>query len=189
MLKFITGNKNKFSEAKNILNCNIEQIDLDLVEIQELDAREVVKHKLNEAVKQTGNSEFIVEDTSLYLEALSSNDNDDNNNQMPGPLIKWFLKTLGSYGIYELTNKYNNFNATAVTQIGYIKDSKIMFFEGKIKGKIVKPIGTNGFGWDSIFMPNDEINKTYAEMSSVEKEKFSMRKIAFEKLNNYLLEN
>lgn len=67
-LYFITGNKGKFAEVQSILG-NAEVLDIDLLEIQSLDAHEIIKAKLEEAQKhQVG--EFIVEDTSLYFEAL-----------------------------------------------------------------------------------------------------------------------
>lgn len=64
-LYFITGNKGKLAEVQSILG-NIEGLDIDLPEIQELDAHAIIKAKLTEALKhQTGT--FIVEDTSLYF--------------------------------------------------------------------------------------------------------------------------
>ena len=61
MLYFITGNKNKVAEAKAILG-TVEQLDIDLPEIQELDARKIIKAKLLEALAHRS-GEFIVEDT------------------------------------------------------------------------------------------------------------------------------
>ena len=52
MLKFITGNKNKFQEFQAILGeGNVEQLDIDLNEIQEIDAHKIIRHKLQEALK------------------------------------------------------------------------------------------------------------------------------------------
>ena len=91
-LYFITGNKNKFEEAKAMIP-SLQQLDMDLVEIQSTDAHEIIRAKLNEALKYH-EGELIVEDTSLYLSCL---------NGLPGPLIKWFLKSIGNEGIYNLT--------------------------------------------------------------------------------------
>lgn len=52
MLYFITGNKNKFEEIKAIIP-KAEQLDIDLPEIQEINAREIIKQKLLEAFKLT----------------------------------------------------------------------------------------------------------------------------------------
>ena len=94
-LYFITGNKGKLAEVQSILG-NVEALDIDLPEIQSLDAQEIIKAKLEEAQKdQTG--EFIVEDNSLYLEGL---------NGLPGPLIKWFEEALGNEGIALIADKF-----------------------------------------------------------------------------------
>jgi len=65
------------------------------------------------------------------------------------------------------------------------KHHHIIFF-GKINGKLsLKPKGVNGFGYDPIFMPENH-NKTFAEMSSREKNSISHRKKAISKLKSFL---
>ncbi|MEK7227708.1 MAG: non-canonical purine NTP pyrophosphatase [Patescibacteria group bacterium] len=173
-LYFITGNKGKLAEVQSILG-NTEALDIDLQEIQSLDAHEIIRAKLEEAKKhQPG--EFIVEDTSLYFEALKG---------LPGPLIKWFMKTIGNDGLYKMAEAFGNSNAEAKTIIGYSDaQGNISFFEGNIKGSIVAPRG-EGFGWDPIFQP-EGYSKTFGELSAEEKNSFSMRKIALEKLKENL---
>jgi len=175
-LYFITGNKGKLAEVQSILG-NVEALDIDLPEIQSLDAQEIIKAKLEEAQKdQTG--EFIVEDNSLYLEGL---------NGLPGPLIKWFMKTVGNDGLYKMAETSGNFNAEAKVIIGYSNSAgEISFFEGNTKGTIVPPRGSEGFGWDPIFQP-EGYDKTFGELSAEEKNSFSMRKIALEKLKAQIL--
>lgn len=174
-LYFITGNKNKFDEVKTILG-NVEQLDIDLPEIQEIDAKNIIRAKLLEALNHK-EGKFIVEDTSLYLDCLKG---------LPGPLIKWFLKTIGNDGLANLAEKLGNNKAEAKTIIGYAKNrDEIEFFEGSISGKVVAQTGSSGFGWDPIFQPNG-FDKTFAEMTSGEKNKVSMRKIAVEKLKEFL---
>lgn len=175
MKYFITGNKHKFAEVKEILP-EVEQLDIDLPEIQEIDAHEIVKAKLQEAF-QHQDGEFIVEDTSLYLDCL---------NGLPGPLIKWFLKTIGNDGLVELCEKFENHKAQAKTIIGYAESPKeIQYFEGVLEGKIVRPEGDDGFGWDPIFVP-DGSEKTLAQMTREEKNKISMRRVAVDKLSYFL---
>jgi len=175
MIYFITGNKNKFEEVKAILP-EVEQLDIDLPEIQEIDAKEIIKEKLLEALKHK-KGEFIVEDTSLYLDCLHG---------LPGPLIKWFLQTIGNKGLSKIAEKFKNNKAVAKTIIGYAKSQRdIHFFEGVINGKIVSPRGKTNFGWDPIFMP-DGYDKTFAEMSREEKNKISMRRNALNKLKKFL---
>ncbi len=167
---FITGNKGKLAEVQSILG-NVEALGIDLPEIQSLDAHEIIKAKLEEA-KNHQAGEFIVEDTSLYFEALKG---------LPGPLIKWFMKTVGNDGLYKIAEAFGNFSAEAKTIIGYSDaEGVISFHEGVIKGTIVAPRG-EGFGWDPIFQP-EGYSKTFGELSSEEKNSFSMRKIALEKL-------
>lgn len=177
-LYFITGSENKFQEIKKIIP-NIKQLNLDLKEIQEIDAKKIIEEKLKEALK-IKKGEFIVEDTSLYLDCLKG---------FPGPLIKWLLKSIGNEGIFDLTEKLGDNKAEARTIIGYAKNEKeIYFFEGSLRGEIVFPKGKKGFGWDEIFQPRGT-NKTFAEMTIEEKNKFSMRKIAAEKLKEFLKSN
>jgi len=174
-LYFITGNKNKFSEVKAIIP-NVEQLDIDLPEIQEIDAKKIIRAKLLEALNYK-QAEFIVEDTSLYLECL---------NGLPGPLIKWFMKTIGNDGLFNIAEKLGNNKAEAKTIIGYAKNPKeIYYFEGSVKGKIVSPRGKSGFGWDPIFQP-EGFSKSFAELTPEEKNKISMRRIALNKLKEFL---
>ena len=176
-LYFITGNKGKLAEVQSILG-NVEGLDIDLPEIQSLDAHEIIKAKLEEAKKHQ-QGEFIVEDTSLYLEALKG---------LPGPLIKWFMKTIGNEGLYKMAQAFGNPNAEAKTIIGYSNaQGEISFHEGVIKGTIVAPRG-EGFGWDPVFQPEGD-SKTFGELSADEKNSFSMRKIALEKLREQLVKD
>jgi non-canonical purine NTP pyrophosphatase (RdgB/HAM1 family) len=176
-LYFITGNKNKFEEVKPILK-NVEQLELDLEEIQEVDAHKIIGAKLKEALKNhKTNDAFMIEDTSLYLDCL---------NGLPGPLIKWFLQKLGNEGIFNLTKKLGNSKAQAKTIIGYAKNKdEVYFFEGVVEGEIVSPSGQTSFGWDPIFKPAGN-SKTFQEMSREEKNSISMRKLACEKLKDFL---
>jgi non-canonical purine NTP pyrophosphatase (RdgB/HAM1 family) len=175
MLYFITGNKNKFEEVRAILP-DVEQLDINLPEVQEIDAHAIIKAKLLAALPHA-KGEFIVEDTSLYLDAL---------NGLPGPLIKWFLKTIGNDGLFNLVEKLGNKKAIAKTIIGYAKnENEIHFFEGAVSGKIVQPQSVSGFGWDPIFLP-DAHQKTFAEMSKDEKNQISMRRMAVNKLSDFL---
>ena len=172
---FITGNKDKLREVRALIP-TVQGVDMDLTEIQEIDAHKIITAKLAEAQKcQSGT--FIVEDTSLYLDAM---------NGLPGPLVKWFVKSIGIEGIYKLTESCKSTRATARTLIGIAdEDGNIGFFEGSLSGTLVPPRGTDGFGWDSIFQP-DGYEKTFAEMTQEEKSQCSMRKIAVEGLRLYL---
>ena len=59
------------------------------------------------------------------------------------------------------------------------------YFEGKCFGKIgYENRGTNGFGYDPIFMYGD---KSFAEISAEEKNKLSHRALALKKLKEYFV--
>ena len=92
---FITGNKDKLSEVTALIP-SVQGVDLDLTEIQELDAHKIIAAKLAEAQKHQPGA-LIVEDTSLYLDAM---------NGLPGPLAKWFVKAVGIEGIYKLAESF-----------------------------------------------------------------------------------
>jgi non-canonical purine NTP pyrophosphatase (RdgB/HAM1 family) len=174
-LYFVTGNQDKLAEIKAIIP-DVEAVSIDLPEIQDIDARAIIEAKLEEAFKHRPGP-FIVEDTSLYINAL---------NGLPGPLIKWFLKSVGTEGVHKLSASFDDDSAYALTLIGYADaNGNIEFFEGKIDGTIVAPRGDSGFGWDAIFLP-DGSAKTFGEMSSEEKNLISMRKLAAEKLKQHL---
>ena len=174
---FITGNKNKFLEIKSMLP-EVEQINLDLEEIQEIDAHKIIQAKIKEAFNHQDGC-FLVEDTSLYLEAI---------NGLPGPFIKWFLQKLGNQGIFNIAKKLGNTKAEAKTIIGYAENpGDIIFFEGSIRRELVEPSGETTFGWDPIFKP-EGYNKTFQQMTKEEKNMISMRKIAVEKLKKFLKE-
>jgi len=175
MIYFITSNKNKLTEVQTILP-EVKQLDIDLPEIQGLDAQKIIREKLLAAFSHA-KGEFIVEDTSLHLDCL---------NGLPGSLIKWFLQAIGNQGLAQLAEKMGDDKAEAVTMIGYAKNQDEMhFFEGRVKGKIVASRGETKFGWDPIFIPNG-YDKTFTEMGAEEKNKISMRRMALNKLKDFL---
>ena len=90
--------------------------------------------------------------------------------------MKFILKKL---------EKKKNRAATFVCSLSY-KDTKnkITSVEGKIHGKISnKILGKKGFGYDPIFIPNNE-KITFAQMNKLKKIKTDHRFIAFQKLKN-----
>ena len=176
-LKFVTGNKNKFEEVRSMLGLPLEQVEIDLPELQHIDAKKIISHKI-EAAEHFAKGEYLIEDTSLYLDCLGG--------KLPGPLIKWFLETLGTGGIVGLVEKYQNNKAEAVTIFGYAdKEGRVNFFEGRLCGSIVSYRGNNDFGWGPIFQPEGSL-KTFGEMDRAEKHAISMRAIALYKLRNFL---
>lgn len=175
-LSFITSSESKFRELQALLP-ELVQLKLDLPEIQEIDPKAIISAKLQEAFMHASGN-FVVEDTSLSLDCLGGS--------LPGPLIKWFSQVIHNEGLAELAFLYDTQAATARTWIGYADSpDNIHFFEGAVRGQIVRPRGESNFGWDPIFQPDGE-EKTFAEMTSQEKARYSMRIIAGEKLRQHL---
>ena len=82
--------------------------------------------------------------------------------------------------------RYQDRSAQFKTVVFLMLDNKEYFFEGICKGSIsFKPTGKEGFGYDPIFIPNGT-NKTFAEMTLQEKNIFSHRKNAIDKLVAFL---
>ncbi len=72
------------------------------------------------------------------------------------------------------------------TVITLIQNGEISQFEGNIKGRIISELrGTEGFGYDPVFVP-EGYDTTFAEMSLTEKGEISHRARAFEKLVAFL---
>ena len=80
----------------------------------------------------------------------------------------------------------NNRKAQFRTVICLVLGGKGYFFEGICSGSIVdKASGVAGFGYDPVFVP-DGSNKTFAEMGISEKNGFSHRRKALDKLVAFL---
>ncbi|KAL1851429.1 nucleoside triphosphate pyrophosphohydrolase ham1 [Diaporthe australafricana] len=178
VVNFITGNKNKLSEVKAILEPTIEVRSqaLDLVEVQgSLD--EVTIAKCKSAAEQVGGP-VLVEDTCLCFDSLKG---------LPGPYIKWFMKDLGHEGLNNLLAAYEDKGAKAVCTFGFSQGPghEPILFQGVTQGKIVPARGPANFGWDPIF---EYEGQTYAEMDKSEKNKISHRGRALEKLQAWFVQ-
>ena len=86
----------------------------------------------------------------------------------------------------EMENASNR-RARFRTVISLIINGREILFEGIVYGSILwAPKGTDGFGYDPIFMPEGH-DKSFAEMPLGEKNKISHRARAIEKLIDHLL--
>lgn len=169
-LTFITGNLDKVKWTQRYIHIPLEHKKLDLTEIQSLDPKKVVEHKVKEAYKIL-KKPVLVEDTSLIFHELG---------KLPGPFIKWFWEQLGPEGLCTIVKK--NRNATAIVLFGVYDGKKLTIYEGIKKGTIpVKPLGKNGFGWDSVFIPEGK-KKTHAQMTDTELDEINMRRFALQKM-------
>lgn len=172
MLIFITSSVNKRAEVERLLGRPVAQESLRLDEIQAVALEPVVAHKARQAYAHLGRP-VLVEDTGLGFAAW---------NGLPGALIKWFLVTLGTEGICRLFHTETNRAATATTLFGYYDGKALRVFPGAVSGLVPDaPRGSGGFGWDSIFQPLGS-DRTFAEMTPEEKDRFSMRRLALDQL-------
>lgn len=176
---FITGNPSKLKEAKRIFEgydraYRIISKRCAFLEIQGT-AEQIIDAKLDYTF-EVFRKPLMVEDTSLCFDELGG---------LPGPYIKEFERAMGYEKIASLASP--SCSATARCYVGFIdSDGRKHIFVGEVKGTIVSPRGSNGFGWDTIFVP-EGFEKTFAELPAQEKNSMSHRKRAFEKLRRFLV--
>ncbi len=172
-----TSNDHKVKAIQSVLDRQVQHITLDLSEIQTINVGEVIEQKARSAYHLVGKP-VLVEDTSLSFHAW---------NGLPGALIRWFVDTVGNEGICQMLIGYEQREATAQTCLGYFDGREFVSFSGMLNGEIAKnPRGSNGFGWDPIFIPASA-TKTLAEMTLDELANVnSMRTAAALKLKAYL---
>jgi non-canonical purine NTP pyrophosphatase (RdgB/HAM1 family) len=170
----ITSSENKYIEAKEVIP-ELERKDFDLLEIQSLDAKEIIREKLKEA-KGKIKGDILVEDVSMELEAFNS---------FPGPFVKWMKQTTGIDAVSRICIAEKKTNVDVICYIGLFHEGKEYFFEGRAKGTIVEPRGSREFGFDPIFQPEGS-DKTFAEMTKEEKQKYSHRGKAYQALKTFL---
>ena len=169
---FVTTSDEKNRELSAILGFELEKINVDLIEPQGISVEEVSKVKAEEAFSKAGKP-ALVEDTGLSIDALGG---------LPGALIKWFMKSMGTAGILDLLSHKENRKAQAITALSYHDGYSVKTFTGTVDGTIsYEERGENGFGWDTIFIP-DGYTQTFAEMLPEEKNKISQRALAAEAL-------
>jgi inosine triphosphate pyrophosphatase len=177
-LVFITGNQHKADHLARWLGIPVKHHKLDLDEIQSLDLKEVVEHKVSQAYGLM-KCPVLVEDVSLEFAAMG---------RLPGTLVKWFLEELGTDGIGRLIGHLDNRRARATIMYALFDGKKMMLFDAEIHGEVVsKPRGGGmfDFGWNSLFIPEGSA-KTYGEMDEAEFEPLSHRIKAIKKLKAYL---
>lgn len=174
-LTFITGNQGKADQLSHWLGTPITHHKLDLDELQSLDLKAVVEHKVRQAYELL-KQPVLVEDVAVTMTAMG---------RLPGTFIRWFLQELDNEGLCRLADGLAHREAVASICYGYFDGKKVHFFEAHVPGKIAdKPRG-EAFGWNPVFIPKGS-HKTYGEMTIEEAEPFSMRAQAIAKLRQFL---
>jgi XTP/dITP diphosphohydrolase len=187
-LIFATHNKNKVFEAKAILKNKIEVISLDEINFYEDIAETGATFQENAAIKaeyihQKFNLPCFADDSGLEVEALNGAPglfsaryaglpkSDANNNAL-------LLKNLSPY-----ENRKARF-ITVIALSGF--QANMQFYEGFIQGEIIHSLrGSNGFGYDPLFVP-EGYNQTFAELDQSVKNTLSHRALAIKKMSNFL---
>ena len=182
-LLLASHNQDKAKELKALLSgMNIQLLTLNdfpnivpTIEDQDTISANAMK-KAFEASLKTG-LVSLADDTGLFIKAL---------NDKPGVYSARFAGEHCSYKdnrmkVLKLMEGINNRYAEFRTCVALSAPDGIISFKiGILEGKITtEERGTNGFGYDSIFMPLS-FNKTYAEMTDTEKNSISHRAKAIE---------
>ncbi len=171
-LYIVTGNPMKFEELATGLGefFDCEQRDCNEPEIQGT-PEEIIRYKAMEAYKKF-NQAVLVDDVSLHFDAL---------NGFPGPYIKDFFKC---FSPYEMGMKFAGSKIKATSWFGLYRGSEdILIAEGTINGKVVEPKNEDHQGrWFDLFVQVDGTDKPMIEFTYEEKNKFSHRGLAMQKL-------
>ncbi len=171
-ISIVTGNSGKVRELQAMAMGKLEftMHDLDIDEIQSLDLEEIVKDKARKAYRQI-KAPVVVDDVSAGLTSLKG---------LPGPFIKFFNRILGGDALYQLAKSAQD-TVTITCIAAYYDGKQYVLGTGTIKGTTVVPRGENGFGFDSVIIPEGH-HITMAEMSDEEKILISHRGRAFRSL-------
>lgn len=181
---FVTGNVHKFHEAREVLKefrISTAMLNIDTTEIQADDLATIARTCATEATG-TAKMPIFVEDAGLFIDALRD---------FPGPYSSYVYRTLGTRGILKLLKKTSRRSAhfrSAVVFSDSDKTNATKCFIGKVKGRItLKEQGRMGFGFDPIFAPSSEPDKTFAEMTQAEKNKYSHRAKALREFGSWYI--
>ena len=179
-LYFITGNNGKVTEAAEKLKplgLKVVKKDLGYPEVQADSLEEVATWGVSH-VQERFDSPFILEDAGLFIDALQG---------FPGVYSKYVFFTIGLGGILQLLEGVEKREAVFRSVYAYSEPGKKpLLIIGECKGIIsMRKQGTHGFGYDPIFIP-DSAEKTFGDMTVEEKNQFSHRGKALEKLATVL---
>ena len=170
---YVTGNPGKAREAKAMfenLGIDMQQLVYEYPELQSDSLEEIAKYGAENAAMYL-KKPIIVEDAGMFISALKG---------FPGPYSSFTFKCIGNEGILKLMKGIKNRNAQFISVVGYCEPGKdAINFIGSVEGEISdEPQGKMGFGYDPIFLHK---KKTFAQMSTKEKNEISHRCIALRK--------
>jgi XTP/dITP diphosphohydrolase len=173
-----TSNMHKVREASEILapyGINLEHYPLERIEIQADDLAEVAAYSLKTVPPEIP---IAIEDAGIFISHYDG---------FPGPYSSYVLKRLNNPGILKLMEDIEDRSACYLSAVAYRDENGVQIFRGTVKGSIADRIrGTNGFGYDPIFIPKEGDGRTFGEMSDAEKNMTSHRARAFQALAEWL---
>ena len=186
-LVFATHNAHKLEEVKRLIPDTINLLSLTDVnfneEIEEtettIEGNALLKAR---TIYSKTNINCFSDDSGLLIDAL---------NGAPGVYSARYAgepknDQANTEKVLAQLMKEDNRKAHFKTVIALIINGQEYLFEGIIYGVIItEKKGTNGFGYDPIFVP-DGYSKTFAELSSQEKSSISHRAIAVQKMMGVL---
>jgi len=186
---FATNNDNKVSEINALLPdgfkiMSLKQAGIDIDIPEPFDTLEENAKEKSRVIFELTKKNCFSEDTGLEVNSL---------NGSPGVRSARYAGVHGDSeaNIKKLLDEMSSISERSArfrTVISLVLDKKNYLFEGICEGRIIDtPRGTEGFGYDPVFIPHGS-DKTFAEMNMDEKNKFSHRKKATMKLINFLKE-
>ncbi|MGI6574110.1 MAG: non-canonical purine NTP diphosphatase [Fermentimonas sp.] len=185
---FATHNANKLAEIREITGGEVEVLGLTDIgchdEIDEtgntLEENALIKAR---QVKERYGYDCFADDTGLEVDAL---------NGMPGVYSARYAgpscdPEANMQKMLSVLQGIDNRAAQFRTVIALVANGEERLFEGIIRGRITREKqGSNGFGYDPIFVP-EGYDLTFAEMEASVKNRVSHRAIAMAKLIEFLL--
>jgi len=184
---FATNNKNKVEEIKHLSHqkfqiFTLEEVGIDIDIPEPHDTLEANATEKSSTIYKLTNEAVFSEDTGLEVHALGGAPGVKSARYAgEGRNMQDNIDKL----LQELKDKPSR-TAQFRTVVSLIIDGKEYQFEGICKGHITHEMdGSNGFGYDPVFIPEGS-NATFANMDIAEKNKFSHRKKAVQKLIDFL---
>lgn len=184
---FATNNKNKVEEIKHLSHqkfqiFTLQEVGIDIDIPEPHDTLEANATEKSSTIYKLTNEAVFSEDTGLEVHALGGAPGVKSARYAgEGRNMQHNIDKL----LAELKDKPSR-TAQFRTVVSLIIDGKEYQFEGICKGHITHEMdGSNGFGYDPVFIPEGS-NATFANMDIAEKNKFSHRKKAVQKLIDFL---
>lgn len=185
-LIFASHNENKVKEIKKLFSERVKILSLNDIEFYEeipetgetLEENALIKAK---TIYEISGKNVFADDSGLFVNGL---------NGAPGVFSARYAGTGNSAdNIQKLLQELGDHpdrTAYFKTVICLILDGKEHFISGEIHGEIISELrGTDGFGYDPIFVPN-AYSETFAEMNLEQKNQISHRAQAIKKLINFI---